>query len=69
MSFRDVKVGDIVTRNMAGVIMRMVVTEVDDKLITAGMGWQFDRDTGCEEDAALGWGRAFGISGSRLIKE
>ena len=50
---KDVKVGDIVTRWLAGVIaMDLRVTEIDDKIIYCGKehGWWFDRATGCEID-------------------
>jgi hypothetical protein len=53
--FKNVKVGDIVTRNLCGIKMKMYVTAVDDKLITAGMGWTFSRETGAEIDPELGW--------------
>jgi hypothetical protein len=67
--FKHVKVGDIVTRLFAGKHYRMRVTDVSETLITAGMGWQFDRETGVEEDADLGWGVRFGLTGSRLVQE
>lgn len=69
MSFRHVKVGDIVTRWFADKPMQMRVTEVDEKLITAGMGWQFERDTGAEYDPELHWGTEFGRTGSHLLTE
>lgn len=61
-SYRDVEVGDVVLRLLAGVIpMSLIVTKVDDKLIYCGTddapgtmepvhGWTFDRDTGVEVD-------------------
>jgi len=67
--FSHVKVGDIVTRWFLEKPMRMRVTEVDDKLITAGMGWQFERATGVEYDPDLFWGTEFGSTGSYLIEE
>lgn len=69
MSFKHIKVGDTIIRDLSGCIMKMIVTNIDDHLITAGMGWQFDRETGWEEDSDLGWGREFGRTGSHLIKE
>lgn len=70
MSFRHVKVGDVVTRLLAGKIpMKMLVTHVDTKTMTCGGGWMFDRETGWEEDSDLGWGVDFGRTGSHLIKE
>jgi hypothetical protein len=52
--FHHVKVGDSVTRMLAGTIpMPLKVTEVSETLITCGW-WQFDRETGVEEDPELG---------------
>lgn len=67
--FSNVKVGDFVTRWFVGNPMRMRVTDVDNKLITAGLGWQFEKSTGAEYDPDLGWGTEFGTTGSYLIKE
>jgi len=51
MSFRDIAVGDIVHRMLAGVIpMDLKVTEITDDLIITGGGWEFSRDTGVEID-------------------
>lgn len=56
MSFRDVKVGDTVTRLLSGVIpMKMKVTRVDEDVLYCGTpcgedGWTFCRDTGAEID-------------------
>lgn len=47
--FKDVKVGDVVCREFCGRQL-MKVTAVDDELITAGMGWQFNREDGVEWD-------------------
>jgi hypothetical protein len=47
--FKDVKVGDVVCREFCGRQL-MKVTAVDDELITAGMGWQFNREDGHEWD-------------------
>ena len=59
-NFTHVKVGDIVTRMLAGVIpCKLKVTEVTDTLIISGTeecNWSFDRDTGAEVDEYLGWG-------------
>ncbi len=58
-SFRDVEVGDSVTRMIAGVIPDVIlVTGVDDKYIYCNPfgweeGWTFDRDTGLEYDPDL----------------
>jgi len=48
--FKHLKVGDIATRNFCGIVEQWKVTAVDDKLVTIGMGWTFDRETGREVD-------------------
>lgn len=48
-------VGHFAIRNMAGIEMKLRITEVSDTLITCG-GWTFDRATGAEVDEELGWG-------------
>jgi hypothetical protein len=59
------KIGDIVTRMMAGLIpMKLRVTEITDNRIVCG-GYEFDKATGAEIDDACGWGTKF--SGSFLI--
>jgi len=59
-NFKHVKVGDIVTRMLAGVVpCKLKVTEVTDTLIISGTeecNWSFDRATGAEVDEDLGWG-------------
>jgi len=64
VSFRDLKVGDSVTRNMDGIILKMIVVAVTDRLIYCDdedqsmyvedlpmeEHWKFDRDTGREVD-------------------
>jgi hypothetical protein len=70
--YRAVKVGDRVTRLLAGSIpMRLVVTHVDDRFIYCGGpgGWKFDLDTGDEVDEEIGWGPQFGLTGSFLLPE
>lgn len=47
--FKHIKVGDVVCREFVGRQL-MKVTAVDDELITAGMGWQFNREDGHEWD-------------------
>jgi len=68
--FSHIKAGDVVTRMLAGTVpMQLRVTEVDEELIycgTPGQGWSFDRQTGAEVDDDLGWGPAYGITGSFL---
>jgi len=48
------KVGDFVIRNMAGIIMKLKVSEITNDLIKCGP-WEFDRQTGAEIDEDLGW--------------
>jgi len=85
MTFRDLKVGDLVLRRIggsAGQTMRMVVVALGKRLAycdAAGTRpltgqplsehWKFDRELGCEEDEDLGWGRASGVTGSQLELE
>ena len=78
--FKNVKVGDIVTRNMCEILIKMQVAKVDDKLIYCQLYkpegkwaelakdaiWTFDRQTGAEIDDELGWGNA--RTGSYLMK-
>jgi hypothetical protein len=81
MDTTHLRPGDTVTRLLAGQIpMRMVVLRVvGDVLYCApaqmtpkvavrqNLIWTFDRSTGVEIDGFLGWGPAFGISGSFLV--
>lgn len=66
------KVGDIVVRNLCGILMPLKVTDLTDKLIICGgrkeehIGWWFDRNTGAEIDEELGWNST--RTGSVLIK-
>lgn len=61
----SLKVGDIVTRMLAGVVaINLRVTALDDKLITCG-AWTFNRATGGEVDEYLGWD-GVGHTGSML---
>ena len=59
----DVKAGDTVIRNLAGIEMPMQVTEVTGDRIKCG-GWEFCRLTGAEIDDDLGWGPQAGHTGS-----
>lgn len=62
---RSVKVGDTVTRMLAGVVpMDLRVTAVDDRLIHCG-DWTFDRSTGAEVDEDLGWDAS--VTGSMIV--
>src|SRR5262249_41247505 len=65
--FRHIKVGDIVYRRFIGKTEPMKVTAVDDSLITAGLGWQFERNTGFEYDEDCRSGSKFGIIISHLV--
>ena len=68
--FRDIKVGDVVTRMLAGQIpMQLRVTDIDDNFIYCGgpEGWKFDKKTCMEVDEELGWGNDG--SGSYLVIE
>lgn len=54
--YRSLKVGDTVTRMLAGVVpMRLTVTEVTEDRIICG-AWQFHRTYGYEIDDDIGWG-------------
>lgn len=72
-NFFHVKVGDTVTRMLAGKIpMELPVTKVDDKLIYCGFddpeqAWTFDRVGGIEVDHDLRWGPEYGATGSYLV--
>lgn len=82
-NFRNLRVGDKVTRLMGETVpMRMRVLKVDDCLIYAthhqlstakaireNLIWTFDAETGAEVDHGLGWGPAYGITGTRLVQE
>ncbi len=49
------KVGDTVTRMLAGcILMHLKITEIDDKFIHCGP-WKFDKITGGEVDEELEW--------------
>lgn len=69
VGFCDLKVGDEVTRMLAGTIpMPLRVTAVDQHLIHCGP-WTFDRATGVEEDSDLNWGVKYGVTGSYLVSD
>lgn len=65
----DIQVGDVVIRLLGGTPMEMVVSSVNDDVISCGGadGWNFDRRTGAEIDDYLGWGPPPKITGSFLI--
>ena len=66
-SFVHIAVGDVVTRNFYGDLQRMQVSAVDEHLITAGMGWQFERLTGYEYDEDCRSGSKYGLIMSFLV--
>ena len=67
MIFNDIKVGDVVTRMLAGTIpLELLVTEVTDTKIICGGGWEFDKATGAEIDDLLNWGPPPLMTGSFL---
>jgi hypothetical protein len=56
MGLRDLKVGDKVTRMLAGTIpLELKVSEVTEDRIICG-AWEFDRNLGYEIDEYFGWG-------------
>jgi hypothetical protein len=64
----DPKVGDEVTRMLAGEIPQALkITGVTDTLIICGP-WTFDRATGAEVDDDLGWGPPPKMTGSYIIR-
>jgi hypothetical protein len=71
VSFEHVREGDIVTRIIGGVPMRLRVAMVDEMLIYCGStderAWMFDRRRGAEVVHRLRWGPAYGRTGSYLV--
>lgn len=82
MDFTAAQAGDIVSRQMgeSGPIMKLRVIKVNTQMLYCGpvemddaaackaaLIWTFDRKTGVEEDPGLGWGVAFGITGTNLV--
>jgi hypothetical protein len=67
--FSHLKVGDQVTRLLAGKIpMKLEVIEIKPDRIIAGL-WEFDPVTGAEIDDDLGWGPPPKVTGSFLKHE
>ena len=67
MTIQDVKVGDTVLRMLAGVCpVNLLVSEVTPDRIICG-DWEFCATTGAEIDDMLGWGPAYGRTGSFLV--
>ncbi len=66
------KIGDTVTRTLAGIKMPLKITAFTDTLIICGgdekehTGWWFDKATGAEIDEELGWGAPPMATGSYL---
>jgi hypothetical protein len=69
LRLQHVKVGDTVTRYLAGELRHMLtVTDVtSDKIIC--VDWEFDRATGAEIDDVLDWGPPPKTTGSYIVKE
>ena len=64
--FKNLKVGDVVTRMLGGTIpMRLSVSAITDRIITCS-DWQFDKASGAEIDEELGWGPLPLMTGSYL---
>jgi hypothetical protein len=63
---QNVKVGDVVTRNLAGVPMKLKVTEVTHDRILCSP-WEFSRRNGAEIDGDMGWNES--VTGSFLEAE
>ena len=63
--FKNIKVGDVVTRMLAGKVpLELKVTQVDE-LIHCGP-WTFSRNNGAEIDPELGWTES--VTGSYLVR-
>lgn len=80
MTYTHLKPGDLTTRILGGMPMKMRVVRVSaDRIyctpdevrvkvaLRQGLVWEFDRITGAEIDDALHWGPAYGITGSFLV--
>jgi len=66
---KNLKVGDEVTRMLAGVLpMKLKITKIENGLIYCG-NWTFDLETGMEEDECLHFGRKYGFTGSFLVEK
>lgn len=67
-SFRDLKVGDSVTRMLAGSIpMPLKVTKIEGHVIHCG-AYTFHADNGGEIDEDMGWDPPRTPTGSILVK-
>jgi len=68
----ELKVGDTVTRMLAGTIpMELRVTEITETEILCGprgVGYMFDKATGAEIDEELGWGPPPKMTGSFIAR-
>lgn len=51
---KELKIGDLVVRNMCGVKMSLKISNIDNKFIYCGPR-KFDKFTGAEVDEELGW--------------
>jgi hypothetical protein len=66
-SLSELKIGDPVERNMAGVIMKLKVSEVIGDYIYCGP-WKFSMKNGAEIDEDLEWDENRSGSVIRIIK-
>ena len=65
----NLKVGDLVTRWLAGTIpMTLRVTGISHAIVECA-DWTFDRATGAEIDEDLGWGPPPRMTGSYIVAE
>lgn len=82
ITLQEAQPGDIATRMLAGTIpMDLKIAKIHEGLvfcvppaddnpynIDEYNGWTFDQETGVEEDAELGWGKNYGVTGSIITK-
>lgn len=68
---RALVAGDVLMRDLGGVLVALPYLGARDGLIHAGFGpalcWTFDEATGAEVDDEIGWGPAHGVTGSCLV--
>ena len=66
ITLANLKVGDTVTRNLAGAPHELKVTELTPDTVVCDL-WEFCRKTGAEIDEDLEWGPKYGKTGSYLM--
>ena len=64
--WKNVKVGEKMTRIFCGTRETWAVTSVTELTLTIGLGWTFCNSCGAEIDEDLGWD--CGQSGSQLLE-